>query len=165
MALRIGKAIQLYIAGVLGCLLLGGCGGDVTASADYQQACQGAPLKDQLAVYKAEADGYRINSRYRCIDLQSWQEVQQALERIAHARRPEVMAQHQAEADRAHAQRLQQIALRTNAREQALASAVPVPRHRVDANTASIEQLAAVCGVDGDGCARHRAGAPAGRTL
>ena len=134
-------------------MLLVACGGDITATAQYQDACHGEPLTDQQAVYRAEADGYRINSRYRCIDRQSWDEVQQALARIEHARRPEVRAQRQAEADREHAQRLAGIAERAEAREQmSVPTAAAIQRVQVvDANRGSLEQLAALCTVGGDG--------------
>lgn len=133
------------------CVLLAACTGPDSNSEAYRQACHGEPLSGQAAIYEAEADGYRINSRYRCIDRQSWDEVQQALARIEYERRPDVQALRQVEADREHAQRLQQIAERTRAREQAATSAVASPVVQVDANTASLQQLTAVCAVDADG--------------
>ncbi|MET3009560.1 hypothetical protein ABXT00_09435 [Stenotrophomonas koreensis] len=139
------------MAAVVYALLLAGCGGDGTASQAYQQACHGEPLPDQQAIYQAEADGYRINSRYRCIDRQSWQEVQAAMARLEHARRPEVQARAEAAADAEHAQRLARIAERAEAREQAQAAVAPQVLQPVDANRGSREQLAAVCGVDHDG--------------
>ena len=143
---------KLRMAAVVYALLLAGCGGDGTASQAYQQACHGEPLPDQQAIYQAEADGYRINSRYRCIDRQSWQEVQAAMARLEHARRPDVQARAEAAADAEHAQRLARIAARAAAREQAQAAVMPrVLDKPVDANHASREQLAAVCGVDADG--------------
>jgi DNA uptake protein ComE-like DNA-binding protein len=131
------------------------CGGDITASQAYQQACHGAPLANQQAVYQAEADGYRINSRYRCIDRQSWQEVQQALARIEHVRRPDVMAQREAEADREHARRLAGIAERATAREQAAQRSASVMQavQVVDANRGTHHALAALCSVGDDGAA------------
>lgn len=142
---------KLRMAAVVYALLLAGCGGDGTASQAYQQACHGEPLPDQQAIYQAEADGYRINSRYRCIDRQSWQEVQAAMARLEHARRPEVQARAEAAADAEHAQRLARIAERAEAREQAQAAVAPQVLQPVDANRGSREQLAAVCGVDHDG--------------
>lgn len=142
---------KLRMAAVVYALLLAGCGGDDTASQAYQQACHGEPLPDQQAIYQAEADGYRINSRYRCIDRQSWQEVQAAMARLEHARRPEVQARAEAAADAEHAQRLARIAERAEAREQAQAAVAPQVLQPVDANRGSREQLAAVCGVDHDG--------------
>lgn len=142
---------KLRMAAVVYALLLAGCGGDGTASQAYQQACHGEPLPDQQAIYQAEADGYRINSRYRCIDRQSWQEVQAAMARLEHARRPEVQARAEAAADAEHAQRLARIAERAEAREQAQAAVAPQVLQPVDANRGSREQLAAVCGVDADG--------------
>lgn len=142
---------KLRMAAVVYALLLAGCGGDDTASQAYQQACHGEPLPDQQAIYQAEADGYRINSRYRCIDRQSWQEVQAAMARLEHARRPEVQARAEAAADAEHAQRLARIAERAEAREQAQAAVAPQVLQPVDANRGSREQLAAVCGVDADG--------------
>ncbi|MGN0857637.1 MAG: ComEA family DNA-binding protein [Stenotrophomonas sp.] len=139
------------MAAVVYALLLAGCGGDDTASQAYQQACHGEPLPDQQAIYQAEADGYRINSRYRCIDRQSWQEVQAAMARLEHARRPEVRARAEAAADAEHAQRLARIAARAAAREQAQVAVAPQVLQPVDANRGSREQLAAVCGVDHDG--------------
>ena len=142
---------KLRMAAVVYALLLAGCGGDGTASQAYQQACHGEPLPDQQAIYQAEADGYRINSRYRCIDRKSWQEVQAAMARLEHARRPEVQARAEAAADAEHAQRLARIAARAAAREQAQAAVAPQVLQPVDANRGSREQLAAVCGVDHDG--------------
>ena len=142
---------KLRMAAVVYALLLAGCGGDGTASQAYQQACHGEPLPHQQAIYQAEADGYRINSRYRCIDRQSWQEVQAAMARLEHARRPEVQARAEAAADAEHAQRLARIAARAAAREQAQAAVAPQVLQPVDANRGSREQLAAVCGVDHDG--------------
>lgn len=142
---------KLRMAAVVYALLLAGCGGDGTASQAYQQACHGEPLPDQQAIYQAEADGYRINSRYRCIDRQSWQEVQAAMARLEHARRPEVQARAEAAADAEHAQRLARIAERAEAREQAQAAVALQVLQPVDANRGSREQLAAVCGVDHDG--------------
>ena len=134
-------------------LALSACGGDITASQAYQQACHGAPLANQQAVYLAEADGYRINSRYRCIDRQSWQEVQQALARIEHARRPDVMAQREALADREHTRRLAGIAERAMAREQAAQRSASVMQavQVVDANQGTHDALAALCSVGGEG--------------
>ena len=142
---------KLRMAAVVYALLLAGCGGDGTASQAYQQACHGEPLPHQQAIYQAEADGYRINSRYRCIDRQSWQEVQAAMARLEHARRPDVQARAEAAADAEHAQRLARIAERAEAREQAQAAVAPQVLQPVDANRGSREQLAAVCGVDHDG--------------
>jgi hypothetical protein len=120
-------------------MALAGCGGDVTASPGYQQACHGEPLRDQAAIYKAQGDGYRINSRYRCIDRGSWEQVQQALARLEHERRPEMRALREAEADREHAQRLGRIAERAKAREQTAArtAVATQPLQVVDANHGS----------------------------
>lgn len=147
----VSQTKKLPMAAVVYALLLAGCGGDDTASQAYQQACHGEPLPDQQAIYQAEADGYRINSRYRCIDRQSWQEVQAAMARLEHARRPEVRARAEAAADAEHAQRLARIAARAAAREQAQVAVAPQVLQPVDANRGSREQLAAVCGVDHDG--------------
>lgn len=150
-----GKQARRCAVGVLVYLGLPACAGDITATGEYQQACHGEPLADQRAVYRAQADGYRINSRYRCIDRQSWDEVQQALARIEHERRPGVRAQRQAEADREHAQRLARIADRAKAREQAAAhtAATAQPVQVVDANRGSQEALAALCAVGSNGAA------------
>ena len=135
---------------VLMSLLVAGCGPDPAAVAAYQAACEGPPLRTVERREKAMQDGYGINRRYDCIDKASYAAINEQLAQWKAANTPEAIARREAE----FAQQRARDEADRNAREAAERERVaaedalpPIVLRRVDANTATQEQIAAVISI------------------
>jgi len=122
--------------------LLAGCPGRVEDSAAFRAACHGERLGTVERRNAAMENEYVINRQFDCIDLASFAEVEAQKARDAAARKPEAVAQRQAQWEREEAERRSRIRPAEDA-----TSAEPGPPTavaKIDANSAPEAALAAI---------------------
>lgn len=130
--------------------LVSACGSDVTESKEYQAACHGQPLKGIAARNQAIEDGFAINEKYKCIDKRSYDAYQERMAERAYALSPEGIAEREAREEAEHQKRLEEIEIRRAERMLAEANKPQFVFSPSEINTATAEELAAVCSIRAD---------------
>ncbi|HEU4853292.1 MAG TPA: hypothetical protein VFT37_14170 [Telluria sp.] len=124
-------------------------GGEADRSPEYQAACHGPPLGTIAKRYKAQEDGYFVNTIFDRIDKADYLAVEKARAEYAAANTPEAIAQAKAEFAASSA-RMAEERDRKEAEDAALKEATR-PRmvlRPVDVNTGSEQDLAEVISLD-----------------
>jgi hypothetical protein len=136
------RFLSILVSALLLGQVLAGCAKREEESAEYQAACQGAPLRTLERREQAMQDGYEINRRYDCIGKASYAVMERRKAEYAAANTPEAIARRQEERERMIAEERAR-----RAAEESREPAVPEPAFTlryVDANTATPAELAEV---------------------
>jgi DNA uptake protein ComE-like DNA-binding protein len=145
-----GRAPSLAIltAAFMGSLAMAACSEKLEATAAYQAACQGPPLRTTEQRNQAMEEGYAINQRYECIDKASFLAAEEQKARQAAANTPAAIAQREAEYARVRASSAAERERTLVAAESAEPRALPeVELRDIDVNTASEADIAAVISI------------------
>jgi DNA uptake protein ComE-like DNA-binding protein len=135
-------------AAVLGSLALAACSERLEATAAYQSACQGPPLRTTEQRNQAMEDGYEINHRYECIDKASFLEAEEQKARQVAANTPAAITEREAEYARGRASYAAERERALAPAEAAAPQVLPEVEIRdIDVNTASEADIAAVISV------------------
>jgi DNA uptake protein ComE-like DNA-binding protein len=128
---------------------LSGCGRS-SHSPRYLEACHGEPLSLEERE-QAMQEGYEIRPGYNCIDKASWVAVQEQKAAWEAANTPAAKARREAERVAAQAQAAEEHARRAALQaDEPVMPPEPVVLRKVDANTASEAELAAVITLDAE---------------